>query len=59
VHEEFPKTAIIIQKAYGNKCVRCWNYSPQVGQSREHPELCERCLPVVEAMIRDGLVDVA
>jgi len=59
VHEEFPKTAIIIQKAYGNKCVRCWNYSPVPNQSREHPELCERCLPVVEAMIRDGLVDVA
>ena len=55
-HEEFPKTAIVVQKAHGNKCVRCWNFSLQVGQNLDHPELCERCLPVVEAMIRDGLV---
>ena len=59
VNEEFPKTAIIIKKADGHKCIRCWNYSLQVGQSREHQELCERCLPVVEAMIRDGLVEAA
>ena len=33
-----------IQKAEGSKCVRCWNYSTQVGSFAEHPELCERCV---------------
>jgi isoleucyl-tRNA synthetase len=26
------------------KCVRCWHHRPDVGQSREHPELCARCV---------------
>ncbi len=30
--------------ATGEKCDRCWNYSPFVGQSTEHPLLCERCI---------------
>ncbi len=56
VNEAFPQTEIIIRKADGDKCVRCWNYSPNVGQNQEHPQLCERCLPVVESLQREGLV---
>jgi isoleucyl-tRNA synthetase len=29
------------------KCDRCWNYSPHVGESAEHPLLCERCIPAL------------
>jgi isoleucyl-tRNA synthetase len=29
------------------KCERCWNYRPTVGQSAEHPTLCERCVRVL------------
>ena len=36
--------------ARGAKCSRCWNYSEQVGTDAEHPELCERCQPVVRAL---------
>ncbi len=32
------------------KCQRCWNYRPTVGQSAEHPTLCERCVRVVARM---------
>ncbi|GAB4212041.1 MAG: isoleucine--tRNA ligase [Synechococcales cyanobacterium] len=35
---------IAVQPAAGKKCVRCWNYSEQVGANEEHPELCERCV---------------
>ena len=35
---------IKVVKADGHKCVRCWNYSTQVGTFEEHPELCERCV---------------
>ncbi|MEN9261559.1 MAG: class I tRNA ligase family protein, partial [Thermostichus sp. HHBFW_bins_43] len=35
---------IIVQPAEGKKCVRCWNHSIHVGESAEHPELCERCV---------------
>lgn len=39
---------ILIQKADGNKCVRCWNYSPQVGMHAKHPGLCPKCLEAVQ-----------
>ena len=38
-----------IGKAEGAKCSRCWNYSGAVGADAAHPELCERCAPVVKA----------
>ncbi|NJM22713.1 MAG: isoleucine--tRNA ligase [Richelia sp. SL_2_1] len=33
-----------VVKADGEKCDRCWNYSTHVGESKEHPLLCERCV---------------
>lgn len=33
--------------AQGQKCDRCWNYSVHVGESKEHPLLCERCIPAL------------
>jgi isoleucyl-tRNA synthetase len=30
--------------AEGQKCDRCWNYSTHVGESKEDPLLCERCV---------------
>jgi isoleucyl-tRNA synthetase len=33
--------------ADGEKCDRCWNYSTHVGESEEHPLLCERCVPAL------------
>ena len=34
---------IQVEKAKGNKCGRCWQYSPSVGQNETHPTLCSRC----------------
>ena len=36
-------------RAYA-KCERCWNYRPTVGQSADHPTLCERCVRVLEEL---------
>jgi isoleucyl-tRNA synthetase len=33
-----------IQKAHGEKCERCWNYSARVGESEKYPTVCERCV---------------
>ena len=30
-----------------SKCERCWNHRSSVGQSPEHPALCDRCVHVV------------
>jgi isoleucyl-tRNA synthetase len=41
---------VTVEPARGAKCGRCWNFSEIVGSDGEHPELCERCLPVVRAL---------
>jgi len=33
-----------IVHADGAKCDRCWNYSIHVGESAEHPLICDRCV---------------
>jgi isoleucyl-tRNA synthetase len=32
-----------IEKAHGEKCERCWNYSARVGEFDRYPTACERC----------------
>src|SRR6266700_1825176 len=39
---------VLVDKAPGAKCERCWNYSTQVGKSQRHPTVCERCEAVLE-----------
>ena len=40
-----------VSRAPGEKCQRCWNYSPYVGQSREYPRFCRRCEDVVRKIL--------
>ena len=40
--------AILISKASGEKCERCWNFSDTVGEDMRHKTLCARCVEVVE-----------
>lgn len=36
-----------VERAEGQKCERCWNYSVFVGQEADLPDLCHRCAPIV------------
>ena len=38
---------IEVEEASGKKCARCWNYRTTVGQDTTHPDICDRCLPIV------------
>jgi len=49
--EQGKKLEIKIERAEGEKCERCWNYSPHVGENKEYPTLCERCWKVVPEKI--------
>lgn len=46
--EYFEGVKIAVSPAPGGKCERCWMYSVEVGNDSEHPELCPRCLNVVQ-----------
>src|SRR5690606_10818982 len=35
--------AIVVTKAEGETCERCWVVSKEVGTDSEHPTLCQRC----------------
>jgi len=48
ISKNFLTTKILVEKADGQKCARCWNYSTQVGGDVVHPTLCERCVPIVK-----------
>ncbi|MBS4217820.1 isoleucine--tRNA ligase [Bacillus sp. FJAT-49711] len=41
--------AIIVEKAEGETCERCWVVTPDIGKDSDHPTLCERCAAVVKA----------
>ena len=40
--------AIVVTKAEGETCERCWIVTPDVGQEPEHKTLCPRCAEVVK-----------
>ncbi len=46
--EEIPGLSITVEKAPGEKCERCWVYSTTVGEDPQHPNICSRCLKVVQ-----------
>lgn len=45
--EYFPGLTIAVQRAAGEKCLRCWKQSHSVGTDAKHPALCARCAQVV------------
>jgi isoleucyl-tRNA synthetase len=47
-HSHSETQSIGVTDANGTKCDRCWNYSSHVGDSSDHPLLCERCVEAVE-----------
>jgi len=42
---------ILITRAEGQKCERCWVYDPKVGEDREHPSVCPRCSAALAAIL--------
>jgi len=38
---------IVVKKAEGDKCERCWHWETEVGHNSEHPTLCPRCVEAV------------
>ncbi|OCA85518.1 isoleucine--tRNA ligase [Bacillus sp. FJAT-27225] len=46
--------AIVITKAEGETCDRCWVVTPEVGKDPEHPTLCPRCASVVKDSYSDA-----
>ncbi|HSF67298.1 MAG TPA: isoleucine--tRNA ligase [Nitrospiraceae bacterium] len=39
---------VVVDRASGRKCERCWNYRETVGKDATHPTLCDRCVEAVQ-----------
>lgn len=48
--DDVPDIGVFISLAAGQKCDRCWKVLPEVGENKNHPDLCHRCANAVERM---------
>ena len=39
---------IKVSSSKNTKCVRCWHRCSSIGSSKEHPELCNRCIENID-----------
>ena len=46
--EDSPLAVIEVARSRGQKCERCWHYETDIGQHSDHPDLCGRCVAVLE-----------
>jgi isoleucyl-tRNA synthetase len=46
--ESVPGAFVEVEKAPGEKCIRCWFHYPGVGEDPQHPQVCHRCRQVLE-----------
>ena len=44
-----PANSVVVTKADGQKCERCWHWETDVGSDPEHPTICARCVAAVKA----------
>ncbi|MGH7014455.1 MAG: isoleucine--tRNA ligase [Stellaceae bacterium] len=46
---DVPGVAVVVGRAPGEKCARCWRVLPEVGGDPAHADLCRRCAGAVGA----------
>jgi isoleucyl-tRNA synthetase len=51
---ELEGLSILITRARGKKCERCWMYDLRVGESPSRPSLCPRCQDALSAISGGG-----
>jgi isoleucyl-tRNA synthetase len=45
---------VTVERAGGQKCERCWNYSTRVGEFTRYPTVCERCVVALAEIEAEG-----
>ena len=48
VSTELESLKVAVNAVDDTKCVRCWHRRPDIGESQEHPELCQRCISNID-----------
>ena len=48
---EIEGLAIMVHKAAGVKCERCWRFDETIGSDNDHPTACERCSKALKKIL--------
>jgi isoleucyl-tRNA synthetase len=43
-----PEISVVVAKADGQKCERCWHWETDVGSAPGHPTICARCVAAIK-----------
>jgi len=54
VSQEIAGLNILVDKAAGKKCERCWVYDTQTGEGPKFPSVCPRCHEILEIISGSG-----
>src|SRR5947209_13636964 len=49
--------SVLVERAAGEKCERCWNYSKRVGEFTRYTTVCERCVEALAEIESEGGVE--
>ncbi|MDT7778546.1 MAG: isoleucyl-tRNA synthetase, partial [Acidobacteriota bacterium] len=52
--EATEEVRVRVERATGEKCERCWNYSVRVGEFTRYPNVCERCIEALAEIEAEG-----
>ncbi len=44
---------VLVDRAPGTKCERCWNYSTHVGEDKAFSTVCERCSAALKVIAKE------
>jgi len=48
---------VTVERAEGEKCERCWNYSTRIGEWERYPTVCERCVAALKEIEEQAEVE--
>ncbi|MFC1671373.1 isoleucine--tRNA ligase [Spirochaetota bacterium] len=49
--DEYDSSYIKAEKTEKGKCIRCWNFTDDIGKDSAHSELCPRCTDIVKKIL--------
>jgi isoleucyl-tRNA synthetase len=48
--QEMSGLKLKVESAAGEKCARCWTFSPELGHDDQYPDICPRCSRVMHSL---------
>ena len=50
---DVPGLAVGVEPAAGSKCERCWNFTEDIGDDKDWPDVCARCATSIRRIVSE------